>query len=201
VPVGESTLSFEVASDFNKTQIKNQKSSSSILPPAVLFDPAQVTLVEEGQPRQHHVPGATLRHRGWGANVRFNYFGQVAGEGFTPGFKETWGGQWLTDASLTVPRVNDKLSQTVGRLNVLRLPRQLGPPSGRFPFPSLASSTVGRRCPSGSTVVTTTPGSVCAYRTDLAAQGTPSRASSYYVTKEGHPWHSWRCCWWGWVSS
>jgi iron complex outermembrane receptor protein len=61
--------------------------------------------------------------------VRFNYFGEVSGEGFTPrtfdsagnqtgGFKQTWGGKWLTDVSLTAPLVKDKLTLTVGALNL-----------------------------------------------------------------------------------
>ncbi len=118
VPLGGSTLSFELASDFNKTQIKNRRSSSSILPAAVLFDDVQVTLVEEGQPRQHHMVGATYRREGWSAGLRFSYFGAVSGEGFTPGLKQTWGGKWLTDASVTVPLRPDTVSLTVGALNL-----------------------------------------------------------------------------------
>jgi len=149
VPLGESTLSLELASDLNKTQVKNRKSSSGILPAAVLFDQAQVTLVEEGQPRQHHVLGATYRRGGWGANVRFNYFGKVAGEGFTPrpegcatnpcggGFKQTWGGKWLTDASFTVPLKKDTLSLTVGGLNVFDVYPDNWDLVKAFPFPQL----------------------------------------------------------------
>jgi iron complex outermembrane receptor protein len=84
----------------------------------VLFVQAQVTLFEEGQPRQHHIVGATYRREGWGANLRFNYFGKVAGEGFPPAPKQTWGGKWLTDASITVPLRTDTLSLTVGGLNI-----------------------------------------------------------------------------------
>ena len=137
VPLGESTLSLELASDFNKTLIKNRKSSSSILPAAVLFDQAQVTLVEEGQPRQHHIVGATYRREGWAANIRFNYFGAVSGEGFIP-LKQTWGGKWLTDASFTVPLRKDKVSLSVGALNLFDVyPDKWaspGPSVNPFPF-------------------------------------------------------------------
>ena len=137
VPLGDSTLSLELASDFNKTQVKNRKSSSSILPAAVLFDQAQVTLVEEGQPRQHHIVGATYRHGGWAANIRFNYFGAVSGEGFIP-LKQTWGGKWLTDASFTVPLRKDKVSLSVGALNLFDVyPDKWaspGPSVNPFPF-------------------------------------------------------------------
>ena len=138
VPLGEGVVSLELASDFNKTQIRNRKSSSGILPAAVLFDQAQVTLVEEGQPRQHHILGATYRYAGWGANVRFNYFGAVSGEGFTPGLKQTWGGKWLTDASFTVPLRQDQVSLTVGALNLFDVyPDKWaspGPNVNPFPF-------------------------------------------------------------------
>jgi iron complex outermembrane receptor protein len=138
VSLGDSTLSLELASDFNKTLIKNRKSSSSILPAAVLFDQAQVTLVEEGQPRQHHIVGATYRREGWTANVRFNYFGAVSGEGFTPGLKQTWGGKWLTDASVTLPLLTENFSLTVGALNLFDVYpdkwASTGPNANPFPF-------------------------------------------------------------------
>ena len=137
VPLGESTLSLELASDFNKTLIKNRKSSSSILPAAVLFDQAQVTLVEEGQPRQHHIVGATYRREGWAANIRFNYIGAVSGQGFTP-VKQTWGGKWLTDASFTVPLLTDNVSLTLGGLNIFDVYpdkwASSGPGVNPFPF-------------------------------------------------------------------
>jgi iron complex outermembrane receptor protein len=137
VPLGDSTLSLELASDFNKTLVKDRKSSSSILPAAVLFDQAQVTLVEEGQPRQHHIVGATYRREGWGANIRFNYFGKVTGEGFPPAPKQTWGGKWLTDASLTVPLRTDTLSLTVGGLNIFDVYPDKWDPVKASPYPQL----------------------------------------------------------------
>src|SRR5262249_54925911 len=59
-----STLTFDAALDFNKTEVTAIRSSSNILPPAVLFDRSQVTLVEEGQPRQHFVVGGAYRRSG-----------------------------------------------------------------------------------------------------------------------------------------
>ena len=38
--------------------------------------------------------------RNWGLDLRANYYGEVAGEGFTPGFKQTWDGATLFDAAL-----------------------------------------------------------------------------------------------------
>jgi iron complex outermembrane receptor protein len=153
-----STLGFDAAADFNKTEVAKIKSSSSILPAAVLFDRSQVTLVEEGQPRQHFVVGSTFRRSGWNANLRFNYFGKVAGEGFTPrpancsadfcapgAFKQTWGGKWLADVSLTAPITKDNVSFTVGALNVFNTKPDkwecqdpTNPDACKaFPFPSL----------------------------------------------------------------
>jgi iron complex outermembrane receptor protein len=135
--VADGVLSFEAALDFNKTEVKDRKSSSAILPPAVLFDEAQVTLVEEGQPRQRHGIGATYRRNGWRGNLRFNYFGKVAGEGFTPGFKQEWGGKWLTDASLTVPLRKDQLTLTVGGLNIFDVYPDDWDAARASPFPQL----------------------------------------------------------------
>jgi hypothetical protein len=123
------------STNLNKTRIKDRKSSSGILPAAVLFDQAQVTLVEEGQPRHHHILGATYRREGREANVRFNYFGAVSGEGFTPGFKQTWGGKWLTDASFIMPLRKDRVSLTVGGLNVFDVYPDRWDPANAFPFP------------------------------------------------------------------
>jgi len=153
-----STVTLDAALDFNKTEVTNIRSSSSILPPSVLFDRSQVTLVEEGQPRQHFVVGGAYHRGGWRADLRFNYFGSVAGEGFTPrpadcaldycgvgAFRQEWGGKWLADASLTVPLRQDRVSLTVGALNLFNTKPDkwscdvLTDPSRcqAFPFPSL----------------------------------------------------------------
>jgi iron complex outermembrane recepter protein len=71
------------------------------------------------------------------ANVRTNYFGAVAGEGFTPGFKQVWGGKWLTDASVTIPLRQERLSLTVGGLNVFNVFPDEWDPVNAFPFPQL----------------------------------------------------------------
>ena len=49
--------------------------------------------------------------------MRFNYFGEVAAEWFTPGFKQTWSGEWLTDVSIRY-NFSDDLSLTLGGMNV-----------------------------------------------------------------------------------
>jgi iron complex outermembrane receptor protein len=72
----------------------------------------------------------------WKANLRFNYFGEVAGEGFTPGFKQTWGGKWLTDVALTAP-LGRGLSLTLGGLNVFDEYPDKWDEVNAFPFPQL----------------------------------------------------------------
>ena len=133
---GDSLLSLEGAFNFNKTEVTNRRSSSSILPPAVLFDQSQVTLVEEGQPKKHFVLSGSYLRGYWKTNLRFNYFGSVAGEGFTPGFKQTWGGKWLTDLSITAP-LSRGLNLTLGGLNIFDQYPDKWDPVLAFPFPQL----------------------------------------------------------------
>jgi len=132
----ESLLSLEGAFDFNRTQVTGKHSPSKVLPPDVLFDKSQVTLVEEGQPRQHHVLSGTLFHGPWNVNLRFNYFGPVAGEGFTPGFKQTWGGKWLTDLQISYA-LTRTLTFSVGGLNIFNVYPDKWDTVNAFPFPQL----------------------------------------------------------------
>lgn len=135
--VGSDTvLALEGAFSFNKTEVTDRRSPSTILPPAVLFDQSQITLVEEGQPRQHHMLSGTLLKGAWNANVRFNYFGEVAGEGFTPGFKQVWSGKWLTDASVAYTFSNG-LTLSGGGLNIFDVYPDEWDETRAFPFPQL----------------------------------------------------------------
>ncbi len=133
---GNSLLSLEGAFNFNKTEVTKRRSSSPILPPAVLFDQSQVTLIEDGQPRKHYVLSGTYFRGLWRTNLRFNYFGSVAGEGFTPGIKQTWGGKWLTDLSVSAP-LTRSLNLTVGGLNIFDQYPNKWDTVGGFPFPQL----------------------------------------------------------------
>lgn len=131
-----SVLVLEGAFNFNKTEVTDRRSPSTILPPAVLFDQTQITLVEEGQPRQHHMISGTLLKHPWTALVRLNYFGEVAGEGFTPGFKQVWGGKLLTDAQVSYTLPNN-LTITGGGLNIFDVYPDNWDPERAFPFPQL----------------------------------------------------------------
>lgn len=102
---------------WNTTTVNKRHSDSSVLAPGVLFDDTQVTLVEEGQPGEKHILQAFYTLDQWEFTLRENYFGEVSGEGFTPGIKETWGGKWLTDIAVGY-NINDKWRVTVGANNV-----------------------------------------------------------------------------------
>lgn len=129
-------VTVEAAADFNQTRVTRRRSSSPILPAAVLFDDSQVTLIEEGQPRRRFMIGSTAHRARWSGNLRFNYFGQVAGEGFTPGFKQIWGGKWLTDLSVAYDFTGN-LQVTLGALNVLDVHPDRWDPTEAAPFPQL----------------------------------------------------------------
>jgi iron complex outermembrane receptor protein len=65
---------------FNKTDVKARRSQSPVLTGVQLFDDAQVTLIERGQPRQHRVVAADYTRGPWNLNTRASYFGEVQGQ-------------------------------------------------------------------------------------------------------------------------
>ncbi|GAB6197278.1 TonB-dependent receptor plug domain-containing protein [Lysobacter xanthus] len=133
---GGNRLNLSALLHFNRTQVTGRRSQSPILSPAQLFDDTQVTLVEEGQPRAHHVLQALYDTGPWQLMSRANYFGAVSGEGFTPGTKQTWGGKWLFDASVRY-RFSPDVSLTVGADNLFDTYPDKWDRAGGFPFPQL----------------------------------------------------------------
>ncbi|MET0266087.1 MAG: TonB-dependent receptor [Duganella sp.] len=83
---------------FNKTEVSKRHSTSSVLTGEQLFDRAQVTLLERGQPRKHHVVAADYTAGAWNLNARANYYGEVSAESFSP--LHTWDAKWLVDTSV-----------------------------------------------------------------------------------------------------
>ena len=136
IPLGNSLLALEFALSFNDTEVVARRSSSAIVPVDVLFPDSQVTLVEEGQPGEHYVVGGTWFWGDFSTNLRFNYFGSVAAEWFTPGFKATWGGEWLTDLSFSY-RLTDDLFFTAGGMNIFDEYPDEWNADRAFPFPQL----------------------------------------------------------------
>ncbi len=121
---------------WNKTEVTSRRSQSAILTPQQLFDDSQVTLIEEGQPGAHHVLQGVWTRNKWDWTLRANYYGAVAGEGFTPGFKQTWDGATLFDAALGW-NVSDKLRISIGGNNIFDTYPDKWDATNAFPFPQL----------------------------------------------------------------
>ena len=93
-----STLVLSGQLGFNKTEVTKRHSPSTLLTGEQLFNQAQVTLIERGQPRKHHVVAADYTTGPWNVNARANYYGEVSGEGFGP--LQTWDAKWIVDTSI-----------------------------------------------------------------------------------------------------
>ena len=122
--------------NYNKTEVTGRMSQSAILPPDKLFDDTQVTLIEQGQPRIHHVLQGVYHEGPWDFTLRGNYFGPVTGQGFTPGVKQTWSGKWLADVALGY-RFSDKARVVVGADNVFDTYPDKWDRTTGAPFPQL----------------------------------------------------------------
>ncbi|GAA0715509.1 TonB-dependent receptor [Dokdonella soli] len=134
--------------NFSHTKVTKRKSQSAILPPNVLFDDTQVTLVEKGQPRQHYVLSANYKTGGWDLTARANYFGDVEGQGFTPGIIQKWGGKWLFDLNVAYAFTrNAKVS--VGGLNIFDTYPDKWDRTTGAPFPELGFTYCWETCPFG----------------------------------------------------
>ena len=143
-----STLVLSGQLGFNRTKVKDRHSQSSVLTGAQLFDDTQVTLIEKGQPRQHHVVAADYTVGQWNATARANYFGEVEGQGFTPGFIQTWAAKWIVDLT---GRYNftRKLSLSAGVNNLFDTYPTRWDPVKPAPFPQLGFTHCWETCPFG----------------------------------------------------
>jgi iron complex outermembrane receptor protein len=130
------TLDITALLHWNDTEVTARRSQSPILSPTQLFDDSQVTLIEEGQPGEHHVLQGVWTRGNWDWTLRANYYGEVAGEGFTPGFKQTWDGATLFDAAIGW-NVSDKLRISIGGNNIFDTYPDKWDPVNAFPFPQL----------------------------------------------------------------
>lgn len=130
------TLDLTALLHWNNTEVQARRSQSPILSPSQLFDDSQVTLVEEGQPGQRHVFQAFWTRGIFDATLRANYYGKVAGEGFTPGFKQTWDGATLFDAALGWD-IGEKIHLSIGANNLFDTYPDKWDPVNAFPFPQL----------------------------------------------------------------
>ncbi|TWI60509.1 iron complex outermembrane receptor protein [Pseudoduganella lurida] len=143
-----STLVLSGQLGFNKTEVTGRHSTSSILTGEQLFDASQVTLIEHGQPRKHHVLSADYTTGPWNGNVRANYYGEVQGQGFTPGFIQTWEGKWIADMTLRYS-FTKKLSAQFGVNNVFDTYPTEWDKTRAAPFPQLGFTRCWETCPFG----------------------------------------------------
>ena len=133
---------------FNKTKVKARHSQSPVLSGTQLFDDAQVTLIERGQPRQHHVVAADYTVGAWNVTGRANYFGQVQGQGFTAPFVQTWEAKWIVD--LTGRYTFSKaLSVSAGVNNLFDTYPTRWDTERAAPFPQMGFTHCWETCPFG----------------------------------------------------
>ena len=143
-----STLVLSAQLDFNRTTVKGRHSDSPVLTGAQLFDDTQVTLIEHGQPRQHHVLAADYTNGKWNGNVRANYYGEVKGNGFTPSYTQTWEGKWIVDATARYS-FTKSTSLTVGSNNLFNTFPTKWDPVKAAPFPAIGFTYCWETCPFG----------------------------------------------------
>ena len=143
-----STLVLSGQLGFNKTKVKDRHSQSPVLSGAQLFDDAQVTLIERGQPRQHHVVAADYTVGAWNVTGRANYFGEVQGHGFTAPFVQTWDAKWIVD--LTARYAFSKaLSVSAGVNNLFDTYPTRWDTERAAPFPQMGFTHCWETCPFG----------------------------------------------------
>jgi len=143
-----STLVLSGQFDFNRTRVVGRHSDSPVLSGTQLFDDAQVTLIERGQPRQHHVLSADYTRGAWNGNLRANYYGEVQGQGFTAPFVQTWDAKWIVDATLRY-NLSKATSVTLGSNNIFNTFPSKWDPVRAAPFPQMGFTYCWETCPFG----------------------------------------------------
>jgi iron complex outermembrane receptor protein len=146
--LGGDTLVLSGQLGFNRTEVTSRHSSSPILSGSQLFDDAQVTLIERGQPRQHHVVSADYSRGAWGLDARANYYGEVAGQGFTAPYVQTWAAKWLFDLSGRYA-ITRQLSFGAGVNNLFDTYPSKWDPVRAAPFPQMGFTYCWETCPFG----------------------------------------------------
>ena len=143
-----STLVLSGQLGFNKTEVDARNSQSPVLTGAQLFDDAQVTLIERGQPRKHHVVSADYSTGPWNVTARANYFGEVQGQGFTAPFVQTWEAKWIVDLTGRYA-FNKQLSLSAGVNNLFDTYPTRWDPVRAAPFPQMGFTHCWETCPFG----------------------------------------------------
>lgn len=111
------SLALEASGHMNDTEIQGINTSSSVVPDSVVFDASQQLLVEEAQPGERGVLGATYSQANWSVTGRINYFGEVSTASYgTP--KNTWSPKSTVDMTGYYD-VNDNVRLSGGIVNLL----------------------------------------------------------------------------------
>jgi iron complex outermembrane receptor protein len=140
------TLVLSAQLGFNRTEVTNRYSVSPLVGAERVFDDTQKTLVERGQPRQHHVVKADYSTGRWNLNARANYYGPVQGQGYTSPYVQTWDARWIADLSLRYA-VNKRLSLSAGANNVFDTYPSRWDTTGAAPFPQMGFTHCWETCP------------------------------------------------------
>ena len=80
---------------YHRTEVREIRTQTDLLPPATLFDQSQVRLVETGSPRHRANLLAKYSADRWSLGARANYFGAVSANGFGPLYEDH--GRWWLD--------------------------------------------------------------------------------------------------------
>jgi iron complex outermembrane receptor protein len=143
-----STLVLSGQLGLNRTRVTSRNSQSPVLSGTQLFDDSQVTLIERGQPRQHHVLSADYKTGPWDVTTRANYYGAVQGQGFTAPFIQTWEAKWLVDLT-TRYAFSKRLSVVAGVDNLFDTFPTEWDKQKAAPFPQLGFTYCWETCPTG----------------------------------------------------
>jgi iron complex outermembrane receptor protein len=133
---------------FNRTEVTARHARSPLVTADQLFRDDQVTLVEHGQPRQHHVLMADVSRGALGFNARANYYGAVQGQGYTAPYIQTWDAKWLLDLSVRYA-VSRQLNLSAGVNNMFDTYPTRWDPMGAAPYPQMGFTWCRETCPFG----------------------------------------------------
>jgi iron complex outermembrane receptor protein len=133
---------------FNRTEVTARHARSPLVTADQLFRDDQVTLVEHGQPRQHHVLMADVSRGRLGFNARANYYGAVQGQGYTAPTIQAWDAKWLLDLSVRYA-FSKQLSLAAGANNLFDTYPTRWDPQRAAPYPQMGFTWCRETCPFG----------------------------------------------------
>ncbi len=123
----DNRLTLTAAANFNRTTVQNLKGSSFIDANAslqnTLFDRAQRTRLESGQPRSKIILSADYGYKIFGASVRAVRFGEVQSADADPArafIDQTFSAKWVTDLTISA-QVLKNLGLSVGVNNLFNV--------------------------------------------------------------------------------